>query len=748
MPSPFQQKYRAPRRWRRARLKMPAAPKPRRHFSFRQFWRWFKKLSPLILLAGLAGVLYLTWSLKDLPSPTEILQRAVPQSTTIFDRTGKIALYNLHGDVKRQAVKLADIPLFVQQATLAAEDKDFYLHGAFSFKGFARALFMNLLRGRASQGGSTITMQYLKNAALGPQKNLSRKIRELYLAYQLEQTLSKQEILERYLNDIPYGSVAYGVEAASQTYFNKGVKDLSLAQAAVLTALPQAPSYYSPYGKNVATLMNRQKSVLQTMRGQNWITDEQLKTALAEKIEFASPKVSPLAPHFVLWIKQQLEDKYGVQVVEQEGLEVITSLDVDKQKAADDAVAKYNEKNTKNYNAGNSALVSLDAKTGEVLALVGSADFYNKNIDGQVNVILRPRQPGSSFKPIVYATAFEQGYSPETILVDAPTVFPSVVGDFKPANYTGKNYGPVSMRQALAGSLNIPAVMTLYLAGLDNVLQKAADLGYTTLSDRSRFGLSLTLGGGEVTPLEHAQAFTALADHGWAKKAVNILKVTKLDGAVLEEWKTPDSKQVFSDETVKKVNSILTDQAARTFIFGPLSAFNIPGHTVAIKTGTTNNFKDAWAIGFTPQIVTTVWSGNSSGKEMKKGADGSQISLPIFKEYMVKALAKYPNEGFGDYTHETVDKLMVGGAPGEVKTVTINSSNGKIATEITPPNLKQDRQYIYLHNILFYVKRGDPRGPVPTNPSDDPMYQPWEEGVQTWIKTGPPEYNPPTEFDN
>ncbi len=736
------------RRFRKSRLKTLGVKPARPKFTFRRLWFYFKKFSPLILLGLLAFILWLTWALKDLPSPNEILQRVVPQSTTLYDRTGKIALYNLYGDVKRQAVKLSEIPLFVQQATLAAEDKDFYQHGAFSLKGFLRALFLNILRGRASQGGSTITMQYLKNAALGPQKNISRKARELYLAYQLEQTLSKQEILERYLNDIPYGSVSYGVEAGSQSYFNKAVKDLSLAQAAIMAALPQAPSFYSPYGKNVAALFNRQKSVLQTMREQNWISESDLQKALAEKIEFAPQKITPLAPHFVLWVKQQLEEKYGEQVVEQEGLQVITTLDVAKQKFADEAVAKYNDSNAKKYKAANSALVSLDAKTGEVLALIGSADFYNKDIDGQVNVILRPRQPGSSFKPIVYATAFEQGYLPETILIDAPTIFPSVVGDFKPVNYNGKNYGPISMRQALAGSLNIPAVETLYLAGLDNVLQKAADLGYTTLSDRSRFGLSLTLGGGEVTPLEHAQAFTALADHGYTKKAISILKVTKLDGTVLEEFKEPQKNRVFSEETTQKIASILTDQAARTFIFGPLAAFNIPGHTVAIKTGTTNNFKDAWAVGFTPQIVTVVWSGNSSGQEMSKGADGSQISLPIFKDYMSKALMIYKNEGWGDYPREVIEKLMVGGAIGEEKMVTINKLNGKIATETTPVELRAEKKFIYLHSILHYVKRGDPRGPAPENPADDPMYNPWEDGIKEWQKTASVEFNPPTEFDN
>ncbi|MCX6795992.1 MAG: transglycosylase domain-containing protein, partial [Candidatus Falkowbacteria bacterium] len=563
-----------------------------------------------ILICCLILAAAIFWLSRSLPDPNHLIEREVAQSTRIYDRTGKNIIYEIFSEQKRTLVKLSDIPADVKNATIAIEDKDFYKHKGFSFWAIFRSAVTDIIF-RRSAGGSTLTQQFIKNAVLTNEKTLTRKIKELILAYRLEQKFSKDEILQMYLNEIPYGSTAYGVQAASQLYFGKDVKDTNLAEAAILAALPQAPTRYSPYGSHKDLLIGRQQYILELMSKQGYITEQEMNDAKNTEVKFKTPSASMIAPHFVMHIKEILSDKYGEKMVEQGGLKITTTLDLYKQNIAEEAIKTIGEKNSAKYDAGNAALLSLDPKTGQILAMVGSRDYFNDDIDGQVNVITSQRQPGSSIKPIIYSAAFIKGYTPNTILFDVVTNFSTSDTPYEPHNYDSKEHGPVTMRQALAGSLNVPAVKTLYLAGVDNVLNLAQDFGYTTFSDRSRFGLSLVLGGGEVKPIEHFNAFSAFAREGIIHPVTGLLKVEDSAGNVLEEYKDDAGKQVIDPKIAREINNILSDNSARAFIFGEKNYLTLDNRPVAAKTGTTNDYHDAWTIGYTPSIVTGVWVGNS-----------------------------------------------------------------------------------------------------------------------------------------
>lgn len=700
--------------------------------------RWVPIFVIIIIVIIIGGIAAFAWYSRDLPDPNKIIDRTLAESTKIYARDGKTLLYDIHGNVKRTVVNLEDIPDNMKWATIAVEDKDFYKHPGFSLRRIISVIILDVLKGRKEQGASTITQQFIKNAILTNEKSISRKIRELVLAYQLERKFSKDQILKLYFNEIPYGSTAYGIESAAYTYFGKSAKDLTLAESALLAALPQAPTYYSPYGNHTDALVNRQHVVLNLMVDQGFITKAQADEAKAVDIlKSIKPKSDNiLAPHFVMYVKELLSEKYGEKMVEQGGLKVITTLDYDKQKMAEDSINKYAEKNQKQYNASNAALVSLDAKTGQILAMVGSKDYFNADIDGQVNVVLRPRQPGSSFKPIVYATAFAKGYTPETILFDLVTKFKTDNQDYEPHNYDGKEHGPVSMRQALAGSLNIPAVKTLYLAGIDNVIDTAQKLGYTTLQDRSRFGLSLVLGGAEVSLLEHTSTYATFAREGVRHPTTPILKVENKDGKVLEEFQNREEK-VMDQKVIRTLNSILTDNNARAFIFGSKNYLTLPDRPVAAKTGTTNDYHDAWTMGFTPSIATGVWVGNSNNDAMKKGADGSVVAAPIWQDYMKKAVKGKVENFAAAPKNESTKPILQGKIGGEIP-VKVDKYTGKtipascLATY--PVDYIVDKSVRQVHNILFYVNRDDPTGPDPVDPTSDPQYLRWEEPVQAWAK--------------
>jgi len=684
-----------------------------------------------VFAGGLAiALISIAWISRDLPNPNQLINREVAQSTKIYDRTGENILYEISGDQRRTLVPLNEIPDRVKQATISIEDKNFYNHGAFSVWAMVRTVITNVIYNR-SAGGSTLTQQFIKNAVLSNEKTITRKIKELIMAYQLEKKFSKDEILQMYLNEIPYGSNAYGVEAASQKYFGKSVRDLSLAEAAVLAALPQSPSRYSPYGANKDLLLGRKDYILGLMAEQGYISNTERDDAKKQEIVFKGRDNNITAPHFVMYIKDILAEKYGEKMIEQEGLKIYTTLDLYKQKIAEETITERTKDYPQKYGANNAALVSIDPKTGQILAMVGSRDYFNDSIDGQVNVTTRPRQPGSSMKPIVYAALFEKGYTPDTILYDVVTNFSTDPSQpYTPHNYSGGELGPVKIRQALAGSLNIPAVKAIYLAGINSVIDLAENLGYTTLYPRSRFGLSLVLGGGEVKLLEHTNAYSAFARDGQMSPLVSILKVEDKNGRVLEEYK-PSEKKVLDSQIARMINSILSDNAARSFVFGAKNFLTLGDRPVAAKTGTTNDFHDAWAMGYTPSLVTGVWVGNSDNEEMKGKADGSVLAAPIWHYYMAKVLGNTPAENFkapDDY--KTGKAILDGQIPTQV--VQVDRSSGLLATSSTPPELIEERSATAHHTILFYIDKDNPRGDAPKNPANDPQFNLWEGAVQKW----------------
>ena len=577
-----------------------------------QDWRRFWPLTRRILLAlvgiGAIGLfcvtIFLAWVSRDLPDPNTLTTRDVAQTTKIYDRTGQVLLYELHGDQNRTLVKIEDIPPVMREATISIEDRQFYQHHGIYWKGIFRALWVDVTHGTASQGASTLTQQLVKNAILSNERTWLRKAKELILALQIERTYSKDQILQLYLNEIPYGSTIYGVESAAQTYFGKSAKDLTLDEAALLAAIPQAPDLYSPYGTgtrgdNRARLVTRQHYIIDVMVDEKYITKDQADAAKAtDTLAKIKPKAySALkAPHFVMYVRQQLVDAFGLKRVEEGGLKVITTLDYDKQQVAEDEIQKGVAAKGKTYKFSNAALVSIDPKTGQVLAMVGSKDFFDNTIDGQVNVTLNPRQPGSSFKPIVYALGFSRGFLPQTQIWDVNTTFKTDVGDYTPHDYDLGQRGPLTLRKALQGSLNIPAVKMLYLNGITRVLDLADKLGYTTLQDRSRFGLSLALGGAEVKPIEHASTFATFANDGVRMPVASILSVTDHDGTILQQWQPSEGTRVIDSQAVRLLSSVLTDTQARAYIFSPaaLNNLSLPDRPVAAKTGTTNDFNDAW----------------------------------------------------------------------------------------------------------------------------------------------------------
>ncbi len=707
---------------------------------------WFKLLLILFLGGLLSLIITFWWVNKDLPTPEGITRRLVPQSTKIYDRTGKVILYDIHGEVRRTIVELSAIPESLKQATLVAEDRNFYQHKGFRFTSMIRSLIINLLKGGKVQGGSTITQQFIKNAIFTNEKLYSRKIKEIILAYQIEKKFTKDEILRLYFNEIPYGSNAYGAEAASQVFFGKSVSDLNLAESAILAAIPKAPTYYSPWGSNIEELIGRQHYILDEMVKEKYITETQAEEAKKYKLTFIPRRENIIAPHFVFFIKQQLADRYGEKIVEQGGLKVISTLDLEFQAIAEEAIKTSAEKNL-SYNATNAALVALDVKTNQILAMVGSRDYFNDEIAGQVNIATRPRQPGSSFKPVVYAAAFAKGYLPETLLFDVVTTFKTNTKDYTPHNYDNKEHGIVSLRQSLAGSLNIPAVKLLYLTGLDKVLDLANQLGYTTLKDRSRFGLSLVLGGAEVKLLEHTNMYATLAREGKTATPISILKVEDSNGNILEENKEITYQSVIDQEVARQVIDILSDNQARSFIFGSTNYLTLTDRPVAAKTGTTNDYRDAWTLGFTPQIAAGVWVGNSDNKEMKRGADGSVVAAPIWHAFMEKVLQNKPIENFIKPQPKTIDKPMLGGQLyGEE--VLIDKLTGKLATEFTPPSLIEKKRLKQYHTILHYLNKDDPIGSTPPD-LNDPQYQNWELAVHNWaVANNLINEQPPSTYDD
>jgi penicillin-binding protein 1C len=749
---------------RKPKVKTPTLKRPNKkrirksNNKLSRFFKFDKKNIKIYLKVGLILavacfifiVLLFTYYAKDLPDPNKIIDRAVAQSTRIYDRTGETLLYEIAGDQKRTLIDLDQIRDHTINATISIEDKNFYNHGGISLWGIIRGQIVPRLQGRAAQGGSTLTQQLVKNAILTNERKVSRKIKEWILSFKIEQKFSKEDILKLYFNEIPYGSNVYGVEAASNYYFGKKASELEIAESAILAALPQAPSYYSPYGSNKDALIGRQQYVISLMVEQGYISEEDGESAKAYELDFKNRITNIIAPHFVLYIKEYLAGKYGDQMIEQGGLRITTTLDIDAQSAAEEAITSRVESNVDNYNASNAALVAIDVQTGQIISMVGSKDYFNDEIDGQVNVTVQLRQPGSSFKPLVYLTGFTKGYTPESILFDLNTSFKAEPKPYEPKNYDLKEHGPVSIRKALAGSLNIPAVKMIYLAGVSNVLDIADSLGYSSFSDRSRFGLSLVLGGGEVQLLEHVNAFASFAREGVWYPYSSILRVEDSSGRVLEEYHKPKGERIVDVNYVRMLSSVLSDNNARAYAFGENNHLTLPNRQVAAKTGTTDDYRDAWTVGYTPyQVAAGVWVGNNDNSEMNLGAAGGVVAAPIWSSFLKNYLEDKENKSFTKPSIINIEKPMIGGFMEGGDSISIDRFSGLLATEFTPEESIENKKFLEVHNILHYIERGDPSGPTPSNPTENYQYENWEEPIIKWAEEQDIiSQIPPTEYDD
>ncbi|MBI4231731.1 penicillin-binding protein, partial [Candidatus Peregrinibacteria bacterium] len=746
----------------------------------------------------------------SLPDVTDLEKLTAAQSTEIFDKDGKL-LYTIHGEENREQVDISEISPYLIDATVAIEDDTFWDHGGFDVFAIGKALMYEAFGIGQQRGGSTITQQYVKNSFLSPERSYIRKAKELILAIRMERHFTKEEILELYLNRIPYGNNAYGAQKAAEVYFGKDAKDLTLGESALLASLPQAPSRYNPFGDNEYShllkeftpeeleyrniesefdleieeyirgligqhvdigngtkiyIAGRSDSVLKRMFELGMITADERKEALNEiqKITFNDYRESIDHPHFVLYIKQILEEKYGKEVVEQGGLKVYTTLDSELQEVAEKVAAEKGGSNLERFAADNVAILTINPKTGHILAMVGSRDYFNEEIDGNVNVVLRQRQPGSSFKPIVYAKAFYNGYAPGNVIYDIPTK----LGSDRPENFDGKWQGQISIRRALGQSRNIPAIKAYFLAGeQDEIIDLAEKMGITTLDKKHSYGYPLALGAGEVPLIEMVTAYGVFANNGKKPELTPILRIENANGDILEEWEQKEFEEVMDPQIAYLINSILSDQEQAV---GP--RLFIPGHVNAGKTGTSTKEnkkkaggsnvrpQDGWTFGYTPSVVTGVWIGNTDGSGLGYNANGYDAASPIYQEVMTKALSGLPAEPFPE--------------PKGIKHVEISKASGKLPGPGTPAGMIITEIFpsfsvpTEVENLFFKVKIDRVSGKLATEYTPEDAveevtyqnYEPiaymldWEAEVRAYygnlsgeegdVRTG----LPPTEYDD
>ncbi len=667
--------------------------------------------------------LYTFWwiSRLEVPSVDGFDTRQVEQSTKIYDRTGKVLLFNIHGDIRRTVIPIKDISRHLRNATIAIEDAEFYQHSGIRPSRTLKAVFDNLTTGNllGGQGGSTLTQQVVKNIYLTREKTITRKVKEWVLAIAIEKKLTKDEILSVYLNEMPYGGTIYGAQEASKYFFGKDANELTLAEAAYLAALPQRPSYYSPHGSHTAELDKRKNLVLAKMLEHNFITDEEYRAALNESVVFNKFKnYNILAPHFVFFIRDYLEEKYGRDAVYKGGLKVTTTINIDLQEAGERIIKKFALTNEEKFNAENAALVAIDPKTGQILAMVGSRDYFDENIDGKFNVATAYRQPGSTFKPIVYSTAFEEGYTPSTVVFDLQTQFSTSCainnftmtgGCYSPVNYDGKFNGPTTLRNALAQSINIPAVKVLHLVGIQDALTKAKAMGIMGLDKGAgHYGLSLVLGGGEVSPLELTGAYGTFANDGVYNTSTGILKVEDSTGNILEEYEQNEVRAI-SVEAARNISDVLSDNVARTPAYGRRSFLYFDNWDIAAKTGTTNDFRDVWVVGYTPTLAVGTWAGNNNNSPIVKKVAGFVIA-PMWRAFMDEALQYVDNEKF-------IEPEPI---PEDTKAILRGDWQGAFAQAGGP------------HSILHFLNKDKPRELAPNVPGSDSQYSSWEYPVQLW----------------
>lgn len=679
----------------------------------------------------------------QIPSPEQLTNRDVSQATKIYDRNGEL-LYDIFKNQNRTPVKLEEVPQVVKQATIAIEDKDFYKHQGFSLFGIARSVY-EIAAHRRMEGGSTLTQQLIKNALLSGERTLTRKIKEFILAIQVERVYSKDQILEMYLNEIPYGGTAYGIESAANLYFGKHAKDLNLAESSMLAGLPQRPSVYSPYGTHPELAKVRQAEVLRRMVEDGYITRSQSEDAKKQELTYrtSQSEVGFKAPHFVLYVKQKLIEQYGDKLVEQGGLKVTTSLDYKLQEEAQKVVQGEVEK-LKSYKAENAAAVVLDPRNGQILAMVGSRDYFDQNYDGNVNVALSPRQPGSATKPITYAAALQKGYSAASLLLDVKTEFPG--GDqpvYIPVNYDGQFHGPVQVRYALGNSYNIPAVKMLALVGVKNVMDLGYRMGLSTWEPTSenvnRVGLSLTLGGKEVRLLDLTSAFGVLANSGVKQEPVSILKVIDASGRSLYEYQQSSGTKVLDEGIAFIISDILSDNGARSAAFGTRSVLNISGKTVSVKTGTTDEKRDNWTVGFTPSVVVGVWVGNNDNSKMNPNiASGITGASPIWQKVMTFALKGKDDEKPtppGNVSLIEIDGLLGSKNRDGSPTRKEYFIKGTEPSEVSSAYQRQKVCKNNPHRLASDGEDSEERDVILLKEDDPTGFNKWQEGIDLWALT-------------
>lgn len=676
------------------------------------------------------GVLLLV-AFTSVPDIKSFAARQIDQSTKIYDRTGQVLLYDYNRDARRNIVPISQISPHLINATIAVEDSSFYKHGGIRIPSIIRAMIYDAVGGSFSQGGSTITQQVVKNELLTSRKSVVRKIHEWILAIKLEQLYSKDQILEAYLNNIPYGGTLYGVEAASEAYFGIPAKDLSLLEAAYLVAMIPAPSYYSPYGAHRKELEERKDFVLERMHTLGLIDEDTFAAVKNEEAAFSSAgRNAIIAPHFVFYILDQLERTYGSKALVS-GLKVTTTLDAELQVEMESIVSRYALENVKKFNASNASLVAIDPSTGQILAMVGSRDFFDAEIDGQYNAAIAERQPGSTMKPFVYALALMRGYTRNTVIFDVPTQFSTACEPaetdnnippcYAPVNFDGKFRGPMTFETALAQSINIPAIKVLYLTGIQDAVNLAKSFGLATLGDPNRYGLTLVLGGGEVRLLDLVGAYAVFGNSGMRNSSVGVLEVADVSGRILETY-VQKPERVLPEKTAHDISAMLSDAAARVPEYPLNSPLSFRGYDVAVKTGTTDDTRDAWTVGYSPSIALGVWVGNNDNTPMVKSVAGL-IAVPMWHEAMKYALSKYPRAYFGE------PSLISSSLPpilrGDWK---IADRNG----EIIP------------HELLYWVDKENPQKSFPQTGYADPQFPYWEYGVSSWYAQYPHLFiNPP-----
>ncbi len=639
-----------------------------------------------------------------LPNPEILGEKIISGGTEFYDRSGKTLLYKI--GLRRSWVEFEDIPDRIVKTTLIAEDFNFYKHKGVSLQAILRSIYLNIKTKSLEYGGSTITQQLARNIFLSKEKTIFRKLKEIILALKIEKKYSKNEILKYYLNSIYYGEGNIGIRAAADYYFDKKLKDLNWQEAAILAAIPKAPTLYAPVSEeNIKRLKERRDYILQRLKDVGWINESEYQEAISEEIKIIKTKYAGMiAPHFVIEVINQIKKIFPEVNLEDSNFKVITSLDLDLQKIAEKAVFEGAEKNKEKYGGANAALMAINPKNGEVLALVGSKDFYDESIDGQVNVPFRFRQPGSAFKPISYAALFELGYPDKTIVFDVPTDF----GNYRPQNFDKKFKGPVSLRQALAESRNVPSVKVFYLAIPERVVELARKSGMNYLKDWQNYGLSMGLGTAEIRMADLIRFYGALANDGILVPQTLILKIIK-DNKIIYEYQQKEER-IISSETARILNDILKDIEARRGLFQASLKYTIfPGYEVALKTGTTQFYQDAWTFGYTPNIVVGVWAGNTDGRRMNSLGASLVAALPIFYQFLseIISLNKIPPEFFIELESREIDKPMLNGS------------------FVSPYGI---------HDILFYVDRTNPLGPIPSNPYSDPQYIIWENALQIWLR--------------